>query len=379
MRSAGVFERDDIVVLADDVWDAPKRARHKMAMAWAAVGNRVLWVETPYPSARSRRPIGLLDQVRPRLFVTSPPSILRTHYARSRPWSNLREPAGRLALGAIVRRAVRALELDVRWTVVWQEPRLASAIGIPGRHRLYYASDILEDPGARRALVKCAKWADLVFATSDKIASDLRPFHARVHAIAHAVDLEWWQSADRSEPPLLAPIPQPRLLFSGVGTVKFDLTGWLRLAVARPDLQLVTVGPFDPRLEASETYAAARRLPNVHLLGEQPFASLPGFLQHADVLVCPYRADAVRTASGLPNKFYEYALTGAPILSTPFTEFEAFLPQLTVQPLSAWKNVAVEALPRAANPLALVADHTYASRVAEQRAILAPLVAGDGS
>jgi hypothetical protein len=41
---------DDILVLTEQHWDAPKRIAHKMPIAWAEAGNRVLWIEgAPFP------------------------------------------------------------------------------------------------------------------------------------------------------------------------------------------------------------------------------------------------------------------------------------------------------------------------------------------
>jgi hypothetical protein len=40
--------------LSDDLWQAPKRTRHKIPQAWARVGYRVLWEESPYPTDRPR-------------------------------------------------------------------------------------------------------------------------------------------------------------------------------------------------------------------------------------------------------------------------------------------------------------------------------------
>jgi hypothetical protein len=261
------------------------------------------------------------------------------------------------------------------WTVVWQEPRLAFALdAVQTSGRIYYASDRFIDLSGRgqeeRLLRRCLDRVNVAFATSEKIAADLRPLHPEVHVIPHAVDLDWWQRADRSEPADLARIPRPRLLFVGVGTVKFDLDLWQLVATRRPEWQLVTVGPFHHALKRDPKYRELERRTNVHFLGERPFEALPGYIAHADVLTCPYRVDAVRTASGLPHKFYEYALAGHPILSTPFTELEANLPQLTVAPGERWPELDPSQLPRAEPAATELRQHDYAARVELQAAIL---------
>lgn len=376
------LEGDDILILADDVWRAPKRARHKVPEAWARAGNRVLWIETPYPSERAKGDPSDVTAASPGLFVATPTRTVRTHTARRRPWEALREPVGRLAYIASVRRAMTRVGLEPDWTVIWQEPRLVFALSsLPTGRRIYYASDRFEDRSGRgreAALLRaCLDRVHLVFATSEKIADALRPLHPEVHVIPHAVDPSWWSEADRVEPADLARIPHPRLLFVGVGTVKFDLELWLTVARSQPSWQLVTVGPFHDALRDTEPYRQLEALPNVHLLGERPHADLPGYIAHADVLTCPYRDDAIRAASGLPNKFYEYALSNLPILSTPFTTFEATLPQLSVVPGRDWPGVDLDALPGGEG---LPAGVTYADRVETQRSILARVsVAPTGS
>lgn len=370
----------DILVLADDVWRAPKRTRHKIPQAWARAGNRVLWIETPYPSDRRRLGHADVEAIEPGLFVASPAADMRTNYARRKPWRAARAPLARAGYVATIRRALARLGMRPAWTVIWQEPRLAFALdALNSSGRVYYASDRFVDVSGRGheepLLRGCLDRVNVAFATSEKIAADLRAFHPEVHVIPHAVDLDWWQQADRSEPADLASIPHPRLLFMGVGTVKFDLELWREVASRRPDWQLVTVGPFHEAMMRDPKYRELEHRPNVHFLGEHPYEALPAYLEHADVLTCPYRVDAVRTASGLPHKFYEYALSGHPILSTPFTELEATLPQLTVVPARAWSDLTLDDLPRLELRSKGVAGQTYADRVDLQRRLLARLPA----
>jgi glycosyltransferase involved in cell wall biosynthesis len=364
------LEHDDILVLSDGTWTGAKRARHKVPLAWARAGNRVLWVETDIRAAGLGASWGPLAAVEPNLFVVSPPRLRRTHYPRARPWKRGREPLGRGVTAAVVRRGLALLEMRPRWIVVWQEPRLAPLLDwLPAATRIYYASDLYTGGSERHLLAACCRRCDLVFATSRGIAGSVAPYHDHVHVIPHAVDLEWWERAPRTEPPELASIPRPRCIFVGVATIKFDAELWTSLAERRPDWSFVTVGPvLDPVLR-SDAFRRGQRLPNVHHLGAQPYPRLPAFLRHADRLAMPYVRDPVRIHSGLPNKFYEYLAAGRPILSTPFTEFEDRAPALQVLPdVGAWS----EALDRGPDrwPVPDLWSHSYAARVKDQAAIL---------
>lgn len=67
---------------------------------------------------------------------------------------------------------------------------------------------------------------------------------------------------------------------------------------------------------------AAQRLDRagVRLLGARSRDQVPGYLQHADVLVVPHVVDAF-TDSLDPIKFYEYQAVGRPVVATPVAGF----------------------------------------------------------
>lgn len=110
----------------------------------------------------------------------------------------------------------------------------------------------------------------------------------------------------------------PILLFWGLIDPRLD-TEWCR-AVAGQDLghgecMLVLVGPeqnADPAL---------RQLPGVVMPGAAAYELLPTLAAEADVLVMPYRDEAV-TRAMQPLKFKEYLATGRPVVSRrlPATE-----------------------------------------------------------
>lgn len=81
---------------------------------------------------------------------------------------------------------------------------------------------------------------------------------------------------------------------------------------------LVFVGPvaLDPKERDRLVSAGAA------LLGARPFTRVPGYLQHADVLVVPHVVDAF-TDSLDPLKLYEYRAVGRPVVATPVAGFRA--------------------------------------------------------
>jgi glycosyltransferase involved in cell wall biosynthesis len=105
-----------------------------------------------------------------------------------------------------------------------------------------------------------------------------------------------------------------------VGTLhdeRIDIDLVLDLAAARPDLQVALVGPD------SLSHGSAARLdaaPNVRRLGPRPYEKVPGFLQHADVVLVPHRVNPF-TESLDPIKAYEVVAAGTPTVATPVAGF----------------------------------------------------------
>ena len=60
-------------------------------------------------------------------------------------------------------------------------------------------------------------------------------------------------------------------------------------------------------------------LPNICLVGEQPYSSLPEWLAQWDVCVIPFKITPL-TAATDPVKVYEMLAAGRPIVATPMDE-----------------------------------------------------------
>jgi len=60
-------------------------------------------------------------------------------------------------------------------------------------------------------------------------------------------------------------------------------------------------------------------LPNVHLLGQQPYSALPAYCRGFDVGVIPFRMNEL-TLRVNPLKLREYLAAGLPVVSTPLPE-----------------------------------------------------------
>jgi UDP-galactopyranose mutase len=156
------------------------------------------------------------------------------------------------------------------------------------------------------------KRADVVFTGGQSLFEAKRDRHPSVHAFPSSVDVAHFATARRPmpEPADQATIPHPRLGFFGVVDERMDLELLAAVATARPEWQLIIIGPvvkIDP--------ATLPRRPNLHFLGGKLYTELPTYLAGWDVALLPFaRNESTRFIS--PTKTPEYLAAGKPVVST---------------------------------------------------------------
>ena len=154
--------------------------------------------------------------------------------------------------------------------------------------------------------------ADLMLTGGQSLYEAKRDQHRNIHPFPSSVDVAHFSRARRTvaEPRDQAPIARPRLGFFGVIDERMDLALLDGVAAARPDWQIVLLGPvvkIDP--------AVLPRRANIHYLGAKKYDELPQYLAGWDVALLPFaRNEATRYIS--PTKTPEYMAAGKPVVST---------------------------------------------------------------
>jgi len=157
--------------------------------------------------------------------------------------------------------------------------------------------------------------ADVVFTGGPSLYDNKRTCHPNVHLFPSSIDMPHFRRARYiHEPAEQAHLPRPRLGFFGVIDERLDVDLLRAVAEARPDWQLVLLGPvvkIDP--------VALPQHPNIHYLGQQPYEQLPAYLAGWDVALIPFAlSEATRFIS--PTKTPEYLAGGKPVVSTPICD-----------------------------------------------------------
>jgi len=158
---------------------------------------------------------------------------------------------------------------------------------------------------------------DVVFTGGVSLGKAKAALHANVHAFPSGVEVEHYQKAldaDTRVPDDLKAIGKPRLGFFGVIDERLDLDLLDQVARARPDWQIVMLGPVRKISEED-----LPKPPNIHYLGQKPYQDLPGYVKGFDVCLMPFALnDATKFIS--PTKTLEYMAAHKPVVSTPVAD-----------------------------------------------------------
>ncbi|HUQ87511.1 MAG TPA: hypothetical protein VM096_08140 [Vicinamibacterales bacterium] len=154
--------------------------------------------------------------------------------------------------------------------------------------------------------------ADVVFTGGHSLYEAKKDQHRNIHAMPSSVDAAHFAKARKltEQPADQRSIPGPRLGFFGVLDERLDIELLAGIAEARPNWQLVMIGPvvkIDPRDLPTH--------PNIHYLGPKTYAELPSYVGGWDLALLLFaRNEATRYIS--PTKTPEYLAAGKPVIST---------------------------------------------------------------
>ncbi len=195
---------------------------------------------------------------------------------------------------------------------------LPFASHLSARLRVYDCMDELSGfagaPAALRLLEKqLLGYCDVVFTGGHSLYEAKAHLHANCHAVPSSVDAHHFAKARSHavEAEDQRAIAGPILGYCGVLDERLDLDLIAGIADARPEWQMVFVGPvckIDP--------AALPQRANIHYLGARNYEQLPSYLTGWEVGILPFAInESTRFIS--PTKTPEYLAAGLHAVSTP--------------------------------------------------------------
>lgn len=335
-----VLDGHGVVYFGND-WKAENRtSSHHVATRLSAT-LPVLYVDSPglrAPQATGRDLRKIVDKVRAMFKLPEPvaPGLWRCTvpqlpFRRIPGVEWLNRVAGRWA----VRRAIRSVGFrkTISWFVVPHPGFLAQRLG-ESLCVYYCIDDYAAHPGVDATLIEArdreltAK-ANLVFVAPPALLAAKRAQNSRTVFAPHGVDVELFRKA--ADPATVVPDGAKDLRHPVIGYfgslhdwIDLPLIEWL--ARSRPAWTFLLVG------HAAADVSALRAMPNVRLVGAQPYATLPAWAKAFDVAIIPYRRNR-QVENANPLKLREYLATGKPVVSVSNPEIEKF---------SEWVRIAAD-------------------------------------
>jgi glycosyltransferase involved in cell wall biosynthesis len=223
-----------------------------------------------------------------------------------------------------VKRAMRQLGFQRPINFVFN-PAAAVVAGALGEEQiLYYCVDeYTEFSGVSSTSLaeleqQLLRQSDLVIVSAERLYQSKVKTNPRTVLIRHGVDFDHFRKALDPEtivPEEIRDLPRPVIGFFGLIADWVDLELMAAVAKRNPDGSMVLLG------KSTTDTSVLEQVPNVHLLGRKPYASLPAYCKGFDVALMPFRINEL-TLNANPLKVREYLAAGLPVVSTAIPEVE---------------------------------------------------------
>jgi GT2 family glycosyltransferase/glycosyltransferase involved in cell wall biosynthesis len=162
-------------------------------------------------------------------------------------------------------------------------------------------------------LVPCC---DLVVTTAQLLYRRFSKLHSNCILVPNAGDYDHFSQLPPRDTSPIAHLPRPIIGYYGAIAEWFDVEAIREAATRHPEWSFALIGhTFGANLQSLQG------LPNVHLLGEKPYAELPAFLSAFDVCAIPFRRTPLTEATN-PVKVFEYLAAGKPVVAAALPELE---------------------------------------------------------
>ena len=315
-RSLGVVQRPALIVFSHLRWGFVfQRPQHLLTRL--AKDFQVFFVEEPVHDASSTAWLGSVQH-------DSGVEVLTPHTPVDHPGFHDDQLA---AIRPLIAEFAANRELEDPFVWLYTPMALPLLSALSPRAVIYDCMDDLASfkfapPELVKREASLMKSADLVLTGGPSLYERRKDLHANIHCLPSAVDeqhfapanlLSFSRDAANAEA-LHAGLSRPRLGFFGVIDERLNLELVAGIADARPDWQLVMVGPvvkIDP--------ATLPRRDNIRWLGMQSYEMLPYLQAQWDICILPFALnEATRFIS--PTKTLEYLAGEKPVISTPILD-----------------------------------------------------------
>ena len=164
---------------------------------------------------------------------------------------------------------------------------------------------------------KLVQSCDLLVVTAQRLYNKWQAYQRPTVLARNAADYQFYATRCRPNE-LLSETHQPIIGYYGAIADWFDVQLLAEVARLRPNYTFVLLGGvFDVDVSPLQS------LPNVKLLGQQPYETMPQYLYHFAACIIPFKINPITEATD-PVKFYEYLSGGKPVVSVKLPELEPY-------------------------------------------------------
>lgn len=314
------LRRADIICFSIIDWETRYQRPQQIMSQFAAHGHRVFYLSTTRflsPAATPRYAVRMIKEnvYEVQLAAQRPPDVYGEAIAG----------ANQAALSASLTELRRAFGIDeaVGYVMIasWANVALAAQQQW-GWRTIYDCMDEWENfPGIKPPILtmelQLVANCDLLVVTAQRLYDKWRSYGRPMVLARNAADYHFYAQYCLPNK-LLTKTDQPLVGYYGAIADWFDVELLAHVAAARPNYTFVLLGSvFDVDV------SALKALPNVRLLGQQPYETMPQYLYHFDACLIPFKVNSITEATD-PVKLYEYFSGGKPVVTVAMPEIAQY-------------------------------------------------------
>ena len=320
-KTPAPLHRPDVICFSIIDWDFRYQRPQQLMSQFAAHGHRVFCIKLKEILPADAEPRFSLQEIKKNVYEV-------TLAAARQPRINQEVMSGAHAESLLdsLGELRRACQIDdaiaYAMTPSWKDVALSTKKRW-GWHVIYDCMDEWEGfPGVTQAVTRVehelVRECDLLVVTAAALYEKWRALRQGLSALVrNGVDFEYYERRCRPNT-LLEKNSRPLVGYYGAIADWFDLELMTHVARQRPNYSFVLLGGiFDVDVSELES------LPNVRLLGQQPYETMPQYLYHFDACLIPFKLNAITHATD-PVKMYEYLSAGKAVVSVALSELQPF-------------------------------------------------------
>lgn len=310
----------DVICFSIVNWDFRYQRPQQIISQYAAHGHRVFYIKLDRFLNANADPGFSITRLRENVYQLT--------LAAYRPiWINQEDIRGGNAqrLLAAIDDLRQALHIEEAISYVMTPSWTTTALEARTRWGWRIIYDCMDEwkgfPGMGRAITQAeerlVRQCDLLVVTAQRLFDKWRKLDRPMVLARNAVDYDFYSRRLQANS-LLAGVSHPIVGYFGAIADWFDLELMIYVARSRPSYTFVLLGGVF-EVDVSELAA----LPNVRLLGQQPYETMPQYLHSFDACLIPFKTNDT-TAATDPVKVYEYLSAGKPVVSSDLPELRQF-------------------------------------------------------